>query len=1820
MTEKIIVKKVIVGTPVKRVTAGSFSVTNLGGVDVTATESDGSILAYNPTTQNYEVTNLRNDANITVVFDSAVNTYSFGFTNASLTGSLIPDSNEAYDLGSATKKFRSLFLSGDTITLGSIDLKDSNGALVVVDSNGNSVSLNISLGTNNSDILTFDSATGNFTFNDSDVARTDIAETFHQGITVDNGATIDSATITNADIGTLRVTGNTVVDGNLTVSGTQTLVNTETINLADNTIVLNSNATGSATEDGGIEIERGDDANKTLLWDETNDYWSIGSETFNTTGKILFANVYSTEGDLPSASTYHGMFAHVHATGRGYFAHGGAWHKLIDSDTTAEQQVYALYSNNARITNSQIDSATITNLANTQFTGSQATIDSANIGTLKFTTLTNTTSDITEGSNLYYTRTRFDSALGDTTSIGTIRGYFSSAGDLSYDSSTGTFSFDVEQVYTKSNFDSDLGAAIDGGTGITYDSSTDTISITNTGVTAGTYGSASQIPVFTVNAQGQLDSAGSIAVAGVTSFAFDSANGNISIGTADGATFLTTITLDPYTTSNLVEGTNLYYTTARADSDAKASLLVNDTGGDGSLSYDSASGVFTYTGPSSSEVRAHFSAGGDMIYDSSTGRFSIDVEQIYSQANFDSDFLTRLQTQIDSAGISILTTTTATVTNATIDSATITNLANTQLTGSQATFDSATITNIRFDNVDAQTTTTIRNLFSASGDLSYDSAAGQFSFDVESVYTKANFDSDLGDANTGQLPEGSNLYYTTVRVDSDIDAAFVAKSTSDLSEGSNLYYTTARADSDAKNAVSVTDAGGDGSLSYDAGTGVITYTGPSASEVRAHISGGTGVTITDGEIAIGQSVGTTDDVTFAKTTMDSAVLDGINFSVLTSRHANAAGTLFFDSDHQKALSVVLDTQNNPNPDVTLNIGQEIFLYVHNLTGAAINNGDAVYISGTAHGKHPQVSLARANASATGQPSGLATMDIPDGAHGWVTRYGIVRDVNTGDFAAGSTLYLSADSAGKWTSTEVTVDTGYPFHIGRVLTADSTAGTILVDGFSEHFEYLRIEDRLKVSGKLEADSASLLHVQFDTTRFDSHQPYSEGLLFYDNKHKTLNYFDDITDMNHEIGIQEHQRVFNNTGSTIKKGQPLYFSGNYTSGTIDVPTVGLADATDVNAYNAQGIAAQDIANNSYGHCLIAGQLTEVNTTGLSDGTNFFVGLGPGLTQNASPTYPNFPMCLGWVVKTGDSDNGILLVNQQNHSVNSFRVRTSAHIGTDLQVDGNLTILGSQTTVGQSNVTQGAPFYRLNEGDAIGEAGTVFTGSGLDDAFFAGHFTGTSPQTYYVRIDGVGTGAGGVDTFEVALGNDSNFTSPILTKEPMTGDAQLIHSTDNISVEFGATTGHDSGDRWSGTASPVNVDTGFFTNRNTGGTGVGYTHMGLFFDVSDEKWKLLDEYDSTPTGVINLEDSSTSYATLVADTFEGNLIGDVTGKSLTTNALDSGQDFSITGDITASAVNFDGTSNVTLSAAITAGAIVNADINASAAIVDTKLANISTAGKVQNSATTATAANTGSAIVTRDASGNFSAGTITADINRDAHTTVTAGSYGSTTAIPVVTVDANGFVDSIGTVGVAGVSGLSFDSSNGTITVSTTGTNYSDVITLDPFTTADLTENTNLYYTDARARGAVSGNKGLAYNSSTGVFDLDSSNVRGMFSGNKGLAYNSGTGVFDVDSANIRSMFSASGSLSYNSSTGAFSYTDSDRTPAQIRGLLSATGDLSYNSSTGAFSFSETYSTASELLTAIKTVDGATSGLDADTLDGQHGTHYRINVYNNAGTLLN
>ena len=102
----------------------------------------------------------------------------------------------------------------------------------------------------------------------------------------------------------------------------------------------------------------------------------------------------------------------------------------------------------------------------------------------------------------------------------------------------------------------------------------------------------------------------------------------------------------------------------------------------------------------------------------------------------------------------------------------------------------------------------VRGLFSASGDLSYNTATGQFSVTVP--VTSAAFDSNFNSVSTDSLSEGST----------------------------NLYYT----DSRGRAAISVTDAGGMGSVSYDQPSGTITYTGPSTSDVRNLLVAGAGIT------------------------------------------------------------------------------------------------------------------------------------------------------------------------------------------------------------------------------------------------------------------------------------------------------------------------------------------------------------------------------------------------------------------------------------------------------------------------------------------------------------------------------------------------------------------------------------------------------------------------------------------------------------------------------------------------------------------------------------------------------------------------------------------------------------------------------------------------------------------------------------------------------------------------------------------------------------------------------------------------------------------
>jgi hypothetical protein len=82
--------------------------------------------------------------------------------------------------------------------------------------------------------------------------------------------------------------------------------------------------------------------------------------------------------------------------------------------------------------------------------------------------------------------------------------------------------------------------------------------------------------------------------------------------------------------------------------------------------------------------------------------------------------------------------------------------------------------------------------------------------------------------------------------------------------------------------ISVSDTGGDGSLAYSSSTGVLTYTGPSAADTRAHFSGGNEITITSGSIAH-------DDITRTDTTSTTSATYGGTFDFVSSITSNARG-------------------------------------------------------------------------------------------------------------------------------------------------------------------------------------------------------------------------------------------------------------------------------------------------------------------------------------------------------------------------------------------------------------------------------------------------------------------------------------------------------------------------------------------------------------------------------------------------------------------------------------------------------------------------------------------------------------------------------------------------------------------------------------------------------------------------------------------------------------------------------------------------------------------------------------------------------------------
>lgn len=244
------------------------------------------------------------------------------------------------------------------------------------------------------------------------------------------------------------------------------------------------------------------------------------------------------------------------------------------------------------------------------------------------------------------------------------------------------------------------------------------------------------------------------------------------------------------TTTDLAEGTNLYYLNSRA----RAAVSVTDAGGDGSLAYNSTTGVITYTGPSASDVRAHFSvaAGSGLTYSSSTGVFG-----------------------------------TSAIPNAQLANSSFT-LGGTLVSLGETKSSLAGFTSIEATTFNAGSAGSANNIGISGGSITYEGSTGLNGFTTSLKVV------DPTAANIINLPNASGTVALLTSLSAGNTGTGYGSLSYNNSTGAFSFATVTNAN--IRGAISVTDAGGDGSLSYDSGTGVITYTGPSASDVRAHFS------------------------------------------------------------------------------------------------------------------------------------------------------------------------------------------------------------------------------------------------------------------------------------------------------------------------------------------------------------------------------------------------------------------------------------------------------------------------------------------------------------------------------------------------------------------------------------------------------------------------------------------------------------------------------------------------------------------------------------------------------------------------------------------------------------------------------------------------------------------------------------------------------------------------------------------------------------------------------------------------------------------------
>ena len=414
-------------------------------------------------------------SNVTVGGTLAVTSTTTMGGNLTMTGHILPSANITYDLGSATKMWKDVYIGPGSLYInGKKVIEDDSGSInITTDNNedlklttagtgtlkfisGNGINFTGELGAVSGDLQIGDHIDMNSSLIKelaTPVSSTDAANKAYvdttSGTAVTGGSNAGSFT-------TVTTSGNATIGGNLTVNGTTTSINTNVLDIGDNIIELNSDETGAPSQNAGIDVQRGTSLSKQLLWDESVDKWTVGAETF-------IAATF--EGDLTGDVTG-GVTGDVV---------GNVTGNVTGNTSGSAGTVTSIADHLKDEDNMASDSAT--HVPTQQSV--KAYVDSSVAGK-------DNSDEITEGStNLYYTDARSRAAI-------------SVSGDISYNSSTGVISTtglassdtgDLAEgsnlYFTNERVDDRVGTLIVGGTNVTatYDDAAGTLTLVSADTT-----------------------------------------------------------------------------------------------------------------------------------------------------------------------------------------------------------------------------------------------------------------------------------------------------------------------------------------------------------------------------------------------------------------------------------------------------------------------------------------------------------------------------------------------------------------------------------------------------------------------------------------------------------------------------------------------------------------------------------------------------------------------------------------------------------------------------------------------------------------------------------------------------------------------------------------------------------------------------------------------------------------------------------------------------------------------------------------------------------------------------------------------------------------------------------------------------------------------------------------------------------------------------------------------------------------------------------------------------------------------------------------